>query len=230
MMTKLPFRQLSLAAMTAATLAIAGCATPFRADVARFQTQLPVPQGQSFTVEAGDPALVGGIEFSQYANLVAGELTRYGYRPAAPGERPDLTVSVDYGVDQGRERVVSSPSFGDPWYGGYYGRGFYRPIIIRGPRGRRYVYGYRDPFMWGGFGSGWGYNDVSSYTVYTSDLNLQISRASDNYRLFEGHAQAQSRDNDLQQIVPNLVEAMFTGFPGNSGEQVQITVAPPEKR
>jgi hypothetical protein len=27
-------------------------------------------------------------------------------------------------------------------------------------------------------------------------------------------------------LVPNLIEAMFTGFPGNSGETVKITVAP----
>jgi hypothetical protein len=228
----LGLRHLGLAAMTGAALALAGCATPFKADVARFQTQLPAPQGQSFVVEAGNPALQGGIEFSQYANLVAGELTRYGYRPAPPGESADLVVRLDYGVDKGRERVVSSPGFGDPWYGGYggyYGRGFYRPVIVTGRGGRRYVYGYRDPFLWGGFGPGWGGTDVSSYTVYTSGLNLQINRAADGSRLFEGQAEAQSRDNNLQTIVPNLVEAMFTGFPGNSGERVRITVAPPEK-
>lgn len=230
-MSNTTLRHLGLAAMTGAALALAGCATPFKADVARFQTQLPAPQGQSFVVEANNPALAGGIEFSQYANLVAGELTRYGYRPAARGENADLVVRMDYGVDKGRERVVSSPGFGDPWYGGYggYGRGFYRPVIVTGRGGRRYVYGYRDPFLWGGFGPGWGGTDVSSYTVYTSGLNLQINRAADGSRLFEGHAEAQSRDNNLQTIVPNLVEAMFTGFPGNSGERVRITVAPPEK-
>ena len=222
-------RRLGLAAIAGAALALAGCATPFKADVARFQTQLPAPQGQSFAIEASNPALQGGIEFGQYANLVSGELTRYGYRPASAGERPDLVVRMDYGVDKGRERVVSSPGFGDPWYGGYYGRGFYRPVVVTGRSGRRYIYGYRDPFLWGGFGPSWGYNDVSSYTVYTSGLNLQINRAADGSRLFEGHAEAQSRDNNLQAIVPNLVEAMFTGFPGNSGERVRITVAPPEK-
>ena len=228
-MSKTILKRLGLAAMAGATLALAGCATPFRADVARFQTQLPAPQGQSFAIEASNPALQGGIEFGQYANLVSGELTRYGYRPASAGERPDLVVRMDYGVDKGRERVVSSPGFGDPWYGGYYGRGFYRPVVVTGRSGRRYIYGYRDPFLWGGFGPSWGYNDVSSYTVYTSGLNLQINRAADGSRLFEGHAEAQSRDNNLQAIVPNLVEAMFTGFPGNSGERVRITVAPPEK-
>ena len=164
-MSKINFRRLGLAVLTGAALALAGCATPFKADVARFQSQLPAPQGQSFVVEASNPALQGGIEFGQYANMVAGELTRYGYRPAANGERADLVVRMDYGVDKGRERVVSSPGFGDPWYGGYYGRGFYRPVIVAGRGGRRYVYGYRDPFLWGGFGPGWGYNDVSSYTV-----------------------------------------------------------------
>lgn len=231
-MSKTIFRRLGFAAMAGAALALAGCATPFSANVARFQTQLPAPQGQSFAIEANNPALRGGIEFGQYAGIVVGELTRYGYRPAAPGEHADMIVRLDYGIDKGRERVVSTPGFGNPWYGGYggfYGRGYYRPVIVRGPGGRRYVYGYRDPFLWGGFGPGWGYNDVTSYTVYTSGLQMQIDRAADGYRLFEGRAEAQSRDNNLQTIVPNLIEAMFTGFPGNSGEQVRITVAPPEK-
>src|SRR3546814_2629831 len=120
-MSKMNFRRLGFAAMTGAALARAGCATPFRADVARFQTQLPAPQGQSFVVETNDPSLEGGIEFGHYANLVAGELTRYGYRPAAPDEKADLVVQMDYGIDKGRERVVSTPGFRDPWYGGWYG-------------------------------------------------------------------------------------------------------------
>jgi len=30
-------------------------------------------------------------------------------------------------------------------------------------------------------------------------------------------------------VVPNLIEAMFTGFPGRSGEEIRITVPPPPK-
>lgn len=229
-MTNKIIQRLGFAAMASAALALSGCATPFRADVARFQTQLPVPQGQSFRIESDNPALAGGIEFGQYASLVAGELTRYGYRPVAPGEQADLVVGMTYGVDTGKEHIQSSPAFNDPWYGGYYGRGFYRPVIVAGRHGRRYLYGWSDPFLWGGYGGfGGGYNNVESYTVYTSGLDLKIDRASDGSRLFEGHASARSRDNDLQAIVPNLVEAMFTGFPGNSGERVRITVAPPSQ-
>lgn len=229
-MSKKLVRHFSIAVLTGAALALSACATPFKADVSRFQTQLPAPQGQSFVIAAGNPALDGGIEFNQYASLIAAELTRYGYRPAAEGSQAEMLVRVDYGIDNGRERVRSSPAMMDPWYGGFYGPRYYRPMVVRGPNGRRYVYGYRDPFMWGGFGPGWGGRDIESYTIFTSELSVQISRASDGFRLFEGRAEAQSSDNDLTQIVPNLVEALFTDFPGNSGEKLRITVAPPEKR
>ena len=53
-------------------------------------------------------------------------------------------------------------------------------------------------------------------------------RRADNAPLFEGHAKARSQTDELGVLVPNLVEAMFTGFPGRSGETVKITV--PAKR
>ena len=46
------------------------------------------------------------------------------------------------------------------------------------------------------------------------------------HRLFEGKAQAASTSNKLSYLVPNLIEAMFTNFPGDSGKTVRITVAP----
>ena len=42
--------------------------------------------------------------------------------------------------------------------------------------------------------------------------------------LFDGRAQARSQTNRLDVVVPSLVEAMFTGFPGQSGETVKITI------
>lgn len=71
---------------------------------------------------------------------------------------------------------------------------------------------------------------MESYTVYTSGISLKIDRKADGQRLFEGKAEAASLSNRLQYLVPNLVEAMFTDFPGNSGETVRISVAPEKKR
>ena len=208
-------RKLKLASVPLLLVGLAACASPFRADVSRFQTQLPAPQGQSFYVVADDPALAGGLEFAQYADLVEAQMRQLGYTEAASPESANLLVRFDYGVDKGRERVRSTgfrDPFYSPWYGGYRG-GYY------GPRyGRGWGYGFYDPWFGG--------QDVTSYTVYTSGIEMKIDRTAGGERLFEGKAEALSTSNRLQYLVPNLVEAMFTDFPGNSGETVRISVAP----
>ena len=77
-------RNLKLASVPMILAGLAACATPFRADVQRFQTQLPAPAGESFAVIADDPALAGGLEFSQYADLVEANMRRLGYAQASP--------------------------------------------------------------------------------------------------------------------------------------------------
>jgi len=197
-----------------ALLGLAGCATGFPAQVQRFQA-LPAPQGQSFIIQAADAENRGGLEFGRYANLVRQHLIQQGYTEAGPGQGASLIVTLDYGVDNGRDRVVTSPGLG---YSGFYGPRFSR-FGYFGRRRSPFFWGWHDPF----WGDPFGY-DVRSYTVYTSFLDMDIRRAADGQSVFEGLAQAQSRTDDLPVLVPNLIEAMFTGFPGNNGERVRITV------
>ena len=209
--------------------ALSACATPgFRADVSRFQ-QMPAPQGQTFAVVSTAGEGQDGLEFQHYAAIVASELTRLGYVPAATAEAAEFRVSLRYGVDNGRERIVRDPGFHDPFWGPGWGySGFYgRPMIIRTPRGYAWVPGFYDPFL---FGPGWSRFNERSYTVYTSHLDLMITRNETGEPLFEGQAQAVSRDNDLTRLVPNLTAALFTGFPGNNGETVRITLPPPPRQ
>jgi hypothetical protein len=223
MMTKTPRtlaarygRTAKLAAIPLLLAGLAACATPFKADVSRFQSQLPAPTGQTFAVVADDPKLAGGLEFALYAEEVEEEMVRLGYTEATP-ENANLLVRFDYGVDKGRERIRETgigryDPFYSPWYG--YQRPFYRSRI---GLGRGWGYGYNDSFFDRG--------NVTSYTVYTSGIDVKIDRA-DGERLFEGKAEAMSTSNRLQYLVPNLVEAMFTDFPGSSGETVRISIAP----
>ncbi len=218
-------RALKLAAVPFVLAGLAACATPFKADVSRFQSELPAPAGQTFAVVADDPALAGGLEFAQYADLVEAQMERLGYTQAVSPETASLLVRFDYGVDNGRERIRST-GFRDPFYDSWYG---YRPVYYRTRRGYRmtYVptrawgYGFRDPWF--------NDRDVTSYTVYTSGIDLKIDNA-DGKRLFEGKAQALSLSNRLGYLVPNLVDAMFTDFPGNSGETLRISIKPEEKK
>lgn len=212
-----------------ALVALSACAaTPFKAEVNRFQL-MPAPQGQSYFVKADDPRLVGSLEFSQYADLVGKKLTALGYQPAADADHATLLVNFDYGVDTGREKIRSVPGSGfgyDPFYGPGFGRLYYPyGYPYYGGYRRGFIYGFNDPFL---FGSG--FDQVESYTVYTSSVSMVINRKADGQRVFEGSAKALSRDDNLTYLVPNLVEAIFTGFPGNSGETVKITIAPPPKK
>lgn len=218
-------RKLLALAAPAALLALSACATGLPTQVSRFQA-LPAPQGQTFVIQAADPKNQGGLEFSRYADLVRRNLIAEGYAEALSPTAANFVVSLDYGVDNGQSKVVSTPGgFG---YGGGFGfGGYHRPFFSRFGYGggfrSPFYYGWDDPFFGGGFGG------VDSYTVFTSFLDLDIKRTADGQSLFEGTAKARSRTDNLQTLVPNLVEAMFTGFPGNSGEVVRITVPPPQR-
>ncbi len=208
--------------LPALLLMLAACATPFRSEVARFH-QMPAPQGQTFTIQSSDSQLSGGLEFQQYAALVRQQLIAQGYQPAASAAQATLVVDLDYGVNNGREKIDTRPGSGFGYGWGPYPYGF-------GPwggwYGRRYWGGWYDPF----WGSGWGAPEVYSYTVFNSFLDMKITRAADGARLFEGRAEAQTRDSNLTRLVPNLVEAMFTNFPGRSGETVKVKIEPPSRR
>ena len=219
---RLTSKILTFVAPAAALLALSGCATGFRSDVTTF-SRLPAPEGQSFYVQTKDPALKGGLEFSHYAGIVSQKLTAQGYRPADNARSATLVVDVDYGVDRGREKIETRPGVG---YGGGFGYGGWCPSWGRfgGWYGqRRWGYGWYDPF-WADAWNGWGYPETYSYTVYASFLDMTVTRATDGVRLYEGHAQAQSQTNDLTRIVPNLVEAMFARFPGQSGQTARVLI------
>jgi hypothetical protein len=199
-------------AVAASALALSGCATGLNTRVSRFQ-QLSAPNGQTFVVQSKDPALDGSLEFQHYADIVAGHMVQQGYTRASDPSHADLVVDMRYSVDNGHEKVVSDPDPWGPWGGGPWGRGYW------GYRG--WGWGWNDPFLFGPR-----YGDVHSYTVYTSRLDLDIDRTADGRQVFDGHAQAHSGTDALTKLVPDLIEAMFTGFPGNSGETVKITVQP----
>jgi len=215
---------LTLAA-PAALLALGGCATGLPTQVSRYQA-MPAPAGQTFAIQAAEPEDRGGLEFSRYADLVRRHLIAQGYSEASSPQSASLIVSLGYGVDDGRQQVVTRPALGYSRFG--YGGFGYRPYWSRfGGYGRLrspFYYGWDDPFWHRGFG-----DEIDVYTVYTSFLDMEIRRP-DGQAVFEGLARARSRTDELSVLVPNLVEAMFTGFPGNNGETVKITVAPERKR
>jgi hypothetical protein len=204
-------------ALGVAALGLSACAESINTTVSRYQA-MPAPQGQTFyVVPDGGMARNGGLEFQRYAGLVAQQLETRGFRPAASPQGANMIVQFGYGVDRGQVRYIEEPGYGPGFgYGGFFGRrGFFRPRFGFG-FGSSYAWGWDDPSWYGG--------GVDSYVEYHSQIDLHIRAAGSNAPLFDGRAQARSETNRLDVVVPSLVDAMFTGFPGRNGEVVKITI------
>jgi hypothetical protein len=203
-----------------ASLGLSACATSLNTVVSRYQA-MPAAQGQSFVVVPGDGmAANGGLEFQRYASIVAQQLAARGYTPATNPKSASMIVQLGYGVDRGQVRYVEDPFARSRYYGGIYGGPFYYPRYGRySGFGSPFYYGWSDPFWFGGYGGG-----IDSYVEYHGEVDLHIRGAGTGQPLFDGRAQARSDTNRLDVLMPNLIEALFTGFPGRSGETVKITV------
>jgi hypothetical protein len=176
---------------------------------------MPAPQGQTFFVVPGEGmAAAGGLEFQRYAGIVAQQLQARGYTPATSPQTANMVVQFGYGVDAGQTRIVDDPFARSRFYDPFYSP-FFRP---RFGWSAGYSWGWNDPFWFGG--------GVDSYVEYRSQIDLHIRQAGTNAPLFDGRAQARSETNRMDIVIPSLVDAMFTGFPGRSGETVRITIPP----
>src|SRR5438128_4027488 len=214
------------AALALAAVGLSACATGLSTEVSRYQA-MPAPQGQTFVVVPGEGmAAPGGLEFERYAAIVAQQLAARGYQPAADPKSANMIVHLGYSLDNGQTRVQADPFYGSRFgYGGFgYGGLGYGGFGYYGRRFGRFggfAYGWDDPFWYGG--------GVDSWVEYHSQVDLHIRQAGSGQALFDGRAQARSTTNRLDVLVPNLVEALFTGFPGQNGETVRITVPPPQR-
>jgi hypothetical protein len=186
-------------------LLLAGCASTFRADVTRFH-KLERPSGQTIKIMPQDDRKLGSLEFQTYASMIAPELEKLGYKVVAPSADSDLIARVDYAVSDGNTVVRSYPSMYPTWYYDYY-------------------YPWASP--WYGFHAR--DRDIRSYIVYPRRLDLQIVRADlkptdPNWMVYEGHVVSQGRSDNLPDVMPLLIQALFTNFPGESGATNEVDI------
>ncbi|WP_240309567.1 MULTISPECIES: DUF4136 domain-containing protein [Sphingomonas] len=209
----------------ASAIGLAGCATTLPTKVTRYSA-MPAPAGQTFAVVPGMGAAArGGLEFQTFAQIAAQQLQARGYQQVANPAQAQLIVQLGYGVDRGHQIVREDPfGYSGVGYGGFgrfgggFGIGFGRPFYSR------FGYGYRDPFFYGWNDPFWAGAGIDVYTEYRSQLELDIRDRATNQALFDGRAQARSTSDELGRLVPSLIEAMFTGFPGRNGETVRISI------
>lgn len=196
-----------LAIMAAAmSLLLTGCATTIRSDVTAFHQWPAELQDKSYAFLAPPPA-EDTLEYSNYLNLVRGELARLGFREAPSADSAKLRVAMRFSTVDRPERVIESM---DPFWTG---RGYW-PGRYGYPWAYHRWYGFRpyyDPFMYGPV-------DLRETIRHSYERQLQVSiNMADGKKLFDVTVQNTSRKAATPTVMPALVASAFAGFPGQNG-------------
>ena len=191
--------KLTLSSLACGALLVTGCAAPrITNDVTTFHDEIR-PAGETIRVMPADPANAGSLEFQTYATRINEELRKAGYTPVTePDVVTDLIAEVDYSVATGQSERSGRRTGASVGVG--YGSGrWYNPWSI----------GVSVP-VFGGSHPG--------TPLYHRSLELNIIDADDSQqRLFEGRVVSDGTESALNVVMPHLITAMFTDFPGESG-------------
>jgi hypothetical protein len=187
----------------AAVLLLAGCTQTYVSPVSvtRFVGQQPARLGQGpIAVRAAPGMPADSLAFAPYWQAVSGELTRLGYR-VVPGSQAAQVAEVRV------SRMVEQPGR----RGG--------PVNV-GVGGSTGSYG-------SGLGVGVGI-DLSGPPpdVAATRMGVTIRDGASGQALWEGRAEfsasLNSKYGSAQAAAQKMAAALFAGFPGNSGETIEV--------
>lgn len=189
--------------------ALGGCATGPRllhTQVTTFNEWSTLP-GEKTYVFSRTLEFKNSLELKSYEDVVRDELALQGFKLVPDQGRALLTVSLRPSVSTSQVQVRDSWPVDPFWrsYGGWYGR-----------RG----FGWYDPY--------WAFPD--SYSDYTIDvfhrrLELDIdSNTAAGKRFYEGKVESTGQTDALATVMPYMIRALFTDFPGNNGQTRRVDV------
>ncbi|MBL8645125.1 MAG: DUF4136 domain-containing protein [Rhodospirillaceae bacterium] len=205
-----------IAAAAVAAVSLTACVSPryVTSDVTRFHTLPASPSGQTFAITALDREQEQSLEYRQYADLLNAKLTAMGLKQSTTGPaKADYVVTLKYTVDGPTPDVRSRTSGVSVGIGyGYYGR--------------------HNPWAFGGAYDPFYDNYTNTEQVYTRRVELNIYKG-DTYtspsptRVFEGRALSEGLNGQLSPVMPYILDALFTDFPGSSGSTKTVRVEVP---
>jgi hypothetical protein len=215
-----------LAVLVAAT---SGCATYLSAQVTSFhQADSKRLAGRSFVISPSKEQ-AESLEFHTYAALVRDALVGQGLVAGTPADA-ELSVSMRFSIDSGRPVTYGYPAYGYASYGPVWG---WTPYY--GPGGRvHYMWTATYPMSYGVVGT-----NYAQALLYRRELRVEIDerrtgkegQEGAGARIFEGTVVSEGESASIAPVMPALVRALFSDFPGPSGVsrrvQVPLGDAPP---
>lgn len=183
---------------------LAACSSGIKNNVTRFH-KLPPPSGQTIEVIAMDPTLQQSIEFASYAQMIGHKLGTVGYNPPT-GNATHYVAEIGYRIVPLQDAIVENRS----------------PVSVgvgMGSGGRRSGTSV-------GVGISTSFGSSNNTAQYISALSMNIIDLSTGERLYEGHVESINRNQNLAQIMPIMIEALFQDFPGENGSSNTVKINP----
>ncbi|KLE34813.1 DUF4136 domain-containing protein [Aurantiacibacter luteus] len=201
-------RILALALPAAAIALLGGCATPAYVspvEVTRFVSQAPTMLGQGTIRVTGAPGMdTASVEYGIYADAVRAELAQLGYRVTTQEADQVAQISLEQMVAAAEGRRGSGVGVGGGASTGTYGSGVGVGVgvdltrLINGRPAER----------------------------IERQLAVSIRSATGVQNLWEGRASMTASANSDYGSSPaaaaRMADALFTGFPGESGETISV--------
>ena len=209
-----------LVAALAVVAVLSGCASGPRlihTDVTSFNEWAALPPDRTYAF-ARTLEYQRSLEVKSYEDLVRDELALQGFRLVPGAEQASLIVTLRPSLVATRVRVRDRWGASPFWapYGFYGGRGYgwYGPYGGYGPFGPPFFDGFDD------------------YTVDVLHRKLEMeidARSPAGKRYYEGRVETSGQGESMKTVIPYLVRALFTDFPGNNGQtrRVDVPVAAP---
>ncbi|MFM9828537.1 MAG: DUF4136 domain-containing protein [Sphingomonas sp.] len=172
-------------------------ATPVQ--VTRFHLGMPIER-RAVSVVAGPGVDAAGLETKRYADAVREQLQRLGFADDIAGAAPPLSATVSF------SRVIREAEPAQ------------RPITI-GIGGGGFGGG-----VGGGASASFGVGKRQSRAIYVTQLSVQLRDQASGTVIWEGRAQSESRAGAAKtdDAPAKLAEALFRGFPGESGRTITV--------
>lgn len=180
------------------TLGLSGCAaTVSPVQVTRFHLGQQIAPG-GVAIESASGADSNSLEFGTYAAAVRRQLTIIGLGESAP----IYSAIIDISRERRAGEVARSPvsiGIGGGTGGGGLGVGVGTSFGIGTPKARQ---------------------------IIATQLSVKIKKRSDQSIVWEGRAQTQAPENapsaQVGLAADKLAKALFSGFPGTSGETITV--------
>lgn len=170
----------------------------------------------SIAIISADEEKSNSLEFAHYKQKIEDKLVLAGYSIATNSDTAKYIAIVSYGIDDGEKSVISTPIFSSPnsLHGGRLAKSRYRYSM---PHYKQRIVG----------------TSTSSITTYNRALALDIVEADELRntndkkevkKVYESRVKSIGECDVVAGVFNELLEAMFTNFPGENGQTITAKI------